>query len=409
MKHSIVIAALFMLSMGLHAQVFEEPKINSEEFEELTVKIGADFALQYQALSHSADSNLIPLGKGINLPTANFNINTDLAPGIRLNLTTYLSSRHHNETWVKGGYLLMDELPFLNSGGIDKAMDYLTFKVGVMELNYGDAHYRRSDNGNVLQNPFVGNYIMDAFTTAPAVEVLFRSNGIVAMGGVTTGSLKPVLTTFNASTGYMAYNMINDLLAFYWKAGYDKQFTDDLRIRATVSAYHNKFHHSGSLYNGDRTGSRYYLVMNLQTNSADNVDITKNHLSGNWGPGSTRKNNALMVNLFTKYRGLEIFGTYEKANGNLATGGAEFEFDQIAVEGLFRFGSDEKFFAGTRYNVVSNQNDLSADRIQAALGWKITPNIVSKLEYVNQSYTDFVQYGSNAGFKGIMFEAGISF
>ena len=138
--------------------------------------------MQFQALDQHADTaRLIPLGKGINLPTANFVINAALADGIEVNLTTYLSSRHHNEAWVKGGYLLIDRLPFLNSATLDKAMELLTFKVGVMELNYGDAHFRRTDNGNAIKNPFVGNHIIDAFTTAPALEVLIRKSGILVI------------------------------------------------------------------------------------------------------------------------------------------------------------------------------------------------------------------------------------
>ena len=44
-----------------------------------------------------------------------------------------------------------------------------------MEINYGDAHFRRSDNGNAIYNPFVGNYIMDAFTTEIGGEVVPQS------------------------------------------------------------------------------------------------------------------------------------------------------------------------------------------------------------------------------------------
>ena len=50
-------------------------------------------------------------------------------------------------------------------------------------------------------------------------------------------------------------------LAIYGKIGIDKQINDDLRVRATVSGYHNKQNHFGSLYEGDRAGSRFYLVM----------------------------------------------------------------------------------------------------------------------------------------------------
>ena len=98
----------------------------------------------------------------------------------------------------------MDQLPFLHSSAVDNVMNYLTLKVGVMELNYGDEHFRRSDNADVINNPFVGNYIMDAFTTAPGLEIMFRNpSGLIAMGGLTTGSLRPDLVTYSALSGIL--------------------------------------------------------------------------------------------------------------------------------------------------------------------------------------------------------------
>ena len=73
-----------------------------------------------------------------------------------MQLTTYLSSRHHNETWVKDGYMLIDKSP-IPLPPLKKLMKYVTVKVGHFEINYGDAHFRRSDNGNAMYNPFVGN------------------------------------------------------------------------------------------------------------------------------------------------------------------------------------------------------------------------------------------------------------
>lgn len=401
--------AISIATIGL-SQNFEEIKLDGSTFEKLKVRTGADFAMQFQALNHNSDSvELIPLGSNVNLPTANLLIEADLARGIKVNLETYLSSRHHVEAWVKGGYLLVDEMPFIHSDFIGKVMKLTTLKVGVMELNFGDAHFRRSDNGKVINNPFVGNYIMDAFTTAPALEIMVRHNGIIAMGGINSGSLKPALTGYNTTTGvYTEYNFFEEI-AIHWKAGYDKQLTEDLRLRATVSGFHCFNHHFGSLYNGDRTGSRYYLVMKQQTNSSSDVDPASGHTSGNWGPGFTDKNNAIMANLFGKFHGLEIFGTYEHNTGtNLA--GAEFTFNQLAAEGLYRFGKEEQFYGGARFNVVSNQNDEAINRIQVAAGWFMTKNIMAKIEYVNQNYKDFGLYRSaDAGFNGIMIEAGISF
>jgi len=405
----ILLISIFgaILSMSAMAQ-FEETKLKGEDFEKLNVRLGADFAMQYQVLNHHADTALIPLGTGFNLPTANMIIESVLAPGIKVNLTTYLSSRHHNESWVKGGYLIIDELPFLKSEVADRIMDYMTLRVGDMDINFGDAHFRRSDNGHVVSNPFVGNYIVDAFSTQIAAELMFRSNGLLLMGALSTGSLKPELTGYNSSRGYTAYDTHKEL-AFYWKGGYDKQITDDFRLRLTLSGYHSPNHHFGSLYNGDRAGSRYYLVMNRATNNAACVDITKNHTSGSWSPGFTSEANAYMLNLFSSYKGLEIFGTYETMNGK-SLAGTPVDISQWAAEGIYRFGNDRQFYGGLRYNRAWNKNDQSITRFQAAAGWQMIDNVLLKLEYVKQDYNDFITlYGADAGFNGVMVEAAISF
>src|ERR1051325_124921 len=140
--------------------VFEPGKDDTVGFDHVKVRIGGSFALQFQGLQHTntaapnydADSinlnELRDIGPGFNNPTANLNLDVQLANGIRMNLVMYLSSRHHPEAWVKGGYLQIDKLTFLKSPGVDKVMKYITLKVGHMEINYGDAHFRRSDNGD---------------------------------------------------------------------------------------------------------------------------------------------------------------------------------------------------------------------------------------------------------------------
>jgi hypothetical protein len=407
-KRGLLFVVALLTSIATFGQ-FEEPQLTGDGFENIKVKLGADFALQYQGLNHHADSAVIALGKGFNLPTANMNIEALLAPGIRVDVTTYLSARHHNEAWVKGGYILIDKLPFFKSEGINKVMDYLTLKVGDMEINYGDAHYRRTDNGKATTNLFVGNYIVDAFTTQIGAELMFRSKGILLMGAVSNGTLKPALSGYRSSDStYIAYNTLKEL-AFYWKAGFDKQFNDNLRLRVTLSGYHQPKQHFGSLYNGDRAGSRYYLVMNPVTYSANDVDITKNHTSGNWSPGLTNKDNSIMFNLFTKIHGFEFFGTVESFKGTMLSD-ASTDFKQYAAEGLYRFGSKEQIYGGLRYNYVKNYLDQSISRLQIAAGWYIVDPVLIKLEYVKQTYKEFTTaYGSDAGFDGLMFEAAVSF
>jgi len=114
----------------------------------------------------AVDNNgLYCIRPGFNLASANLVLKTALADGVALNMELYLASRHHNETWVKGGFIQFDKLSFLNLDFVDNIMKYTTIKMGQMDVNYGDSHFRRSDGGNTIHNPFVENYIVDAFAT----------------------------------------------------------------------------------------------------------------------------------------------------------------------------------------------------------------------------------------------------
>jgi hypothetical protein len=415
MKKTILFAGLLWISVALFGQQFEDPQLTGKKFDKVKVKVGGDFAIQYQMLDHHADSaNLIPLGKGFNLPTANFIIDATLAKGIAVKLETYLSSRHHNDTWVKGGYVIMDELPFIKSAKIDSLMDYFTIRAGDMEVNFGDAHFRRSDNGNVTRNPFVGGYIMDAFITSPGLEIMYRNNGLLGMVGVSSGSLKPAITQYNSSDStYEAINTSKEL-AYYGKLGFDKQLNSDLRLRVTGSGYYHKQNHQGALFSADRAGSRYYFVMNKETFSSNDVNVSSNHTSGRFGPGSANQLFAAEFDLFLKYKGFEMFGFYQLATGDAKE--KDFDFNQFSVEGLYRLGAREQFYGGLRYDQVKGNSDVNGtgkdqtvSRVQIGAGWFIIESMVLKLEYVTQTY-DTLSYGfGDAGFNGFMIEAGISF
>ena len=164
--------------------VFETTKFPGAPFTDFKLDIGAAFTSQVQNLTHANSAipvmasgvntnQLANIGFGFNNPTANLFLNAQLAPGIRVAMTSYLSARHHNETWVKDGYMQVDESP-IDFAPLNRLMKVVTVRVGDMEINYGDAHFRRSDNGQAIYNPFVGNYIMDAFTTRSAARRISR-------------------------------------------------------------------------------------------------------------------------------------------------------------------------------------------------------------------------------------------
>lgn len=382
--------------------VFETKKEPKGSFDKVRVFVGGDFALQFQSINHSnAANNLVDLGSNINLPSANLNINTQLADGVRLHLRTYLSSRHHNEAWVKGGHLQIDRLDFIKEGFLDGVMNYTTITVGLDEFNYGDTHFRRSDNARTIFNPFIENFIMDAFTTEAFGEVTVQKSGLIGVFGVTNGKL---------NQSVIINDQTDNKLSVYGKLGYDKQVSENLRLRITGSGYVNNGKTTGtSLYGGDRAGSRYYNVM------AQPAPAVKNDFEGRFNP-AFKQMTALQLNPFVKFGGLEFFGVLESVSNSEEEG--DGQFTQLAGELLYRFGGREQFYIGGRYNEVSGKNKASdaeetkITRMNVGGGWFMTNNIIVKMEYMDQQYkSGFPETNKlNGGeFHGVNIEAAISF
>ena len=415
--------------------VFETPKENKVEFDGIDVRLGGDFALQFQGLDHSnADGapQLIELGNNVNLPTANLNIDVQLYDGFRMHLRTYLSSRHHNETWVKGGHIQVDKLDFIKEGFASGIMEITSLRAGVDELNYGDAHFRRSDNAAAMHNPFVGNYIMDAFTTEPFMEVNFQPKDFILVGGVSNGLLHPTVNRAITQWGTGYYQGTADWKAtLYGKAGIDKQVNNDLRVRLTGSFYSAPGADNGDhLYGGDRAGARYYKVFSHREEACQDSTqevVSHDFTSGRFNPGFS-KETAFQINPFIKYRGLEFFGIYEQTMGNSGADNVkDGKYTQIGAELLYRFGSWEQFYVGARYNTVSGHGEYpengnkpdtkEINRINVGGGWFMTKNTLVKLEYVSQEYNDkFANPWTGAPssitegkFSGVTLEAVISF
>ncbi|MCM4169094.1 hypothetical protein KCTC52924_00140 [Arenibacter antarcticus] len=414
-----VCAVVVLAGFGLNAQdrkldnfrqpdksginVFEAPKDSVSTFDGVKVRIGGSSTLQYQAVDHSNSGAvaLKSIGYNFNLATANLDLDVALFDGVRMHLRTYLSSRHHPEPYVKGGYFQIDKLDFIHEGFMENVMQYVTIKVGHMENNYGDAHFRRTDNAQAMYNPFVGNLIMDAFTTEVGGEVYFRKNGFISMLGVANGKLNQAVNKSDGTTGGAS---------FMAKLGYDKQTSEDLRYRITGSLYTTGYVQTSYLYSADRAGSRYYFVM-----EDENASTSGNFRSGRYNPNMKNQVTAVMINPFVKYRGLEFFGTFEHTSGKANTETSNRTATQYAGELIYRFGQDENLFLGGRYNVVNSEemsgDEIDISRFQLGAGWFMTKNILAKLEYVNQQYNDFPTASilNEGEFKGLMLEAVISF
>jgi len=429
---AIIVAIISSYSFGVQAQVsnlrpydksginvFEAPKDSNAVFDKIKVRFGAGFTQSFQGLKHENTSGgLYKITPGFNTANANLFMDVQLSDGIRLNLTSYLSSRHHNETWVKGGYIQFDKLPFKGKLWED-IMAVTTIKIGHMEINYGDQHFRRSDGGQTIYNPFIENYIMDGFTTEIGGEVLVRKNALFGLIGVSNGMIKGNIDSLIATPQDAN---VHKSPAVYIKGGFDKQLNSDLRVRFAASYYSNNSSGGQTLYGGDRTGSNYFMV--LEKVGAVN---TTNAFSGRFNPGFTKKVNALQLNAFIKFQGLELFATYENAKGRSKTEVGSRGAEQMAIDGVYRFGKTADFFIGAKYNVVTAamanvsavgttpaityNNDIKIDRIAFAAGWFMTRNILLKGEYVSQKYKDFptADFRNGGKFKGYVIQAVVGF
>lgn len=407
--------------------VFETPKTETE-FNGINVNIGGALTLPFSALDHSnahgeyVSENpltLVPLTNNFGLPQANLFFNSNLADGIYLNFELYLASRHHNETWVKGGFLQLEKLPFLKWDFVDEIMKYTTIKVGQFDVNYGDAHYRRSDGGLTFYNPFMENHIMDEFATEIGAEVDVHISDFTIVGAITNGQLNPTLQKIDTSLDANKYSNGKMNPALIGKLAYDKQINDQLRLRVSGSGYYTAGSYKNTLFGGDRTGSNYYGVM------YHDAPGSANFTNGRFNPGFGDKVEALMGNLFLKYSPIsgisfESFTTVEQAKGRKPSEEKMRSADQFVTDLVVRFGTNEQFYVGGRYN--SLKADMAAagttpaytadiNRVAFAGGWYMTKNIMAKVEYVKQKYNGFPDNNiySDAQFDGLTFAGSIAF
>jgi hypothetical protein len=407
--------------------VFETSKVDTIPYQGPRISFGTGFTMQFQDLKHSntainntTTNRLYPLQRGFMTAQANLFTDVQLADGIHMNVTTYLSTRHHNEAWVKGGYIQIDKLPFIKSKVLDKIMEIATIKVGHMEINYGDAHFRRSDAGQTLYNPFMESYILDAYATEIGGEVYLQKNGLFGMVGVTNGMIKG---SVDSAYKTVVDDNISRSPSLYLKGGIDKSVGDVIRVRVSGSYYHNGSAGAGgqNLYGGDRGGSNYQNVMENAPAGSALPASTSVAFSGRVNPGFTKKVDAVMLNGFLKVKGVELFGTYETSKGRTKNEVADRKANQLAGDVLYRFGKTENFYLGARYNTAKvelskiastpGNFNVNINRTALAAGWFMTKNILMKAEIVDQQYKNFptADYRNGGKFNGYVVEAIVGF
>ena len=418
-KIAVVLLSTVVCGTLASAQIVQqfEPEKDTSAFKgKPEVSFNTDLTFNYQGLSHDFDlpgttteRNLQP---GLSLPQANFDINAKVMSGFNVKLETMLSSHHHNETYVKGGYATIDNLDFIAPGFASDLMRNMTIKVGVDDINFGDDHYRRSDNADVMRNPFVHNMGVESYMQAPHIEVYYRIPAIssLIMVGITNGQVNPDDVTESHDAGKGSSNRPTG----YAKFAFDNQLNDTLRVRLSESVYYVSGTNKGSsLYSGDKAGtvSRNIFDTNpsLSTQS-DDFGALWNALSG-FSDLTVSK-----THFFTRYIDTEFYAMLELADGADGSN-RDMKMTHYALDLVQRFSNDKFFVAGRYENakvdyVVTNYNGKEAEltQWQLGLGWYLSKNAEAKLEYINQERENNAAYvGGNAEFKGYMISTALSF
>jgi hypothetical protein len=445
-----------------------EPSKSAEqpEYSGLKVRIGGAFTQDFQSLTNENKANYVPVSgtnatnrnllygvvkaqdslssklTGFNLAMANLNLDFQIADGIRVTLENYMSSRRHSEFWVKGGYIQIDKLSMFNNP--EWFSKYVRVKIGHFQPNYGDMHFRRTDGGNAIYNPFVENYILDAFTTEIGGEVyIFPADGFMLMGGMTSGFINGNIENYPDAVNSSGVVATKKTPSIFAKAAYDKTF-NDLRFRLSASVYNNPNIQRNTLYAGDRTGSHYFGAMEPALTNGAATTVAAQFTSGRFNPQMSNRVMAIMINPFIKFKGLEVFGAYEMVTGGVYgdvlnnDGKLTWEkrsFDQISAEAIYRFLPNEQAYIGARYTTVTGEPEGTAfantdgtrikvniNRLAVAAGWFPTKNLLLKGEYVVQNYgdpgsndfqkdTDFpiTDYRYKGKFSGFMVQAVVGF
>lgn len=443
--------------------VFEPSKKDTVAYEGFKIRIGGSFTQDYQSIKSTNKANYVVTGptnatnrnllvglvknangsyqnndslnsrmNGFNLAMANLNFDIQIDDGIRVFLENYMSARHHNEFWVKGGYIQIDKLPMF--GNPEWFTKYLRVKIGHFQPNYGDFQFRRSDGGNTIFNPFAENLLLDAFTTEIGGEVyLFPTADVMVMAGMTSGfingNIQPTAESVN-SNGVVRTKRSPSI---FGKIAYDKQIQTDLRFRLSASVYNNSNSVRNTLFAGDRTGSHYFAVMDPAQINGTATTITANFTSGRLDPGVANRVTAINVSPFLKYKGLELQGGYDMIKGSVFADVAngkwnKRDWNQAYGEVVYRFLKNEQLYLGARYVTATGEpnglrygtNDgslngqqakVNVNRFAFAAGYFPTRNMLLKVEMVNQKYNDFpwADYRNNAKFNGFMIEAVIGF
>lgn len=320
----------------------------------------------------------------------------------------YIASRPHpSETYGHEGWLLIRGVPenLKRMQVLSPIFDKVSFKFGHFEVDYGDHRSRRSDNADVQSNPFIGNFVVDPEMVEVGAEVFSKPGAFNWLVGVSSGTNTE---DFRDGRGTALHGKV-------WT-----QVPEPLRVAASFYTVDHSDNPAGfgqgsrtALFSANRGGGRYGGVFGGgnqpgQVTPANGQDMTAWQLDALWDERP--------VEVYLSYGNTED----SDVNGS-ADGSPTEEWDYYAADLVWHV--TDTFYTGVRFSgadastVGGVATDGSVQRLQAAVGYWFTDQLLAKLELVTEEMKDFqegisvsgIQAWRDPSFSGVVAEVSFSF
>ena len=389
---------------------------------EMDLYMGLDTVGRFQWLSQGhvadtvgSDSTLSgPLSPGFQTAYGNFSFLADFEQDMEVYFNVFIAdSPHPDKLQGDEGYLLIRRLPdsLGETPRLRSLFDNVDIKAGQFELDFGDAHYRRSLNAAVQHNPLIGNYVVDPRAAEIGLELSsdegrFPVNWLIGVG----------------SGGEAQDFQKNHALSLHGKLwGHPVE-----RLRTSSSIYwvdHSDTPTSSrtNMFRTNRSGGAYAGVLDNGISPGDVFPVAGQHVL------------ATQFDATWEDDPVELYGhlgwVQDSDNNGDTSGTPRSSWFYYATEGIYHF--TDRLYAAARYSgasalrlvsAASSSRDVNSGglvhRIQLGGGYWLTKTVLTKLEYVYQLYNGFDASGSQVSgvdawldpsFHGVLAEVSFAF
>lgn len=366
------------------------------------LRLGMDAATAWQDLDHAGDT-LATLSSGFQAAVGNLYLTAGIVEGIDVYAEFYLGSKQHQgQLYDREGYVMLSSLP--ESWDVLKLntfLGHIDVKAGHFEVDFGNQHLFRSDNGQVQRNPLIGNFIVDPNTVEAGFEIIGHEGILNWMaglgGGVTTESfLDKRGTSLHGKVWFEPADARWNFAGSVYTVDHG-----DTPSRAKGGSW-------TEMFSGNRSGSRYSRVLNGgadagQINFGQGKEITAMQLDG-----SINLDRVWLYGMAGRFKDADL-------NGN-EPGEPEEKWSYYGIEGKVDLVPD-RIYAAARYGRATTsvlngvEMDAFTDRVQVGLGFWMFDNMLFKAEYATQRFEDFtaVRWTDSPSFDGFLIEGSVSF